>query len=111
MRKGHPLGKLLGLVLLLVIIAYIIYGMRGGHLGVSGKAYTGQNVQVLSYPDCMDSDHGKEYWTRGSTYNIKDGGVYDDFCEDWNELVEYFCNNDYVDRITIRCECYFGACR
>ncbi len=107
--------KLLAWLFLLGIIFYVVLSVRNGQANLGGDAvvtgiHEGRQVEILKMPVCTDTDKGKEYRWLGQTYNTYDNKVYDDYCEDEDTLVEYFCNNDYPDRINVNCDCFKGAC-
>ncbi len=107
-------GKLFGWFFILGLLGYVAFSITQGQSGATGEAIReqyGEDVQVIRYEDCRDTDKGKEYRLKGQTYNIDENEVKEDYCQGEEKLVEYFCNNGYPDRISIPCNCEEGVCR
>ncbi len=107
------LGKLFAWLFLLAIAGYVVFSIlqgRGATGNVAKVPATGEPAQIIRYPDCIDTDDGKNYDRPGRAYNADEKVVYNDYCADASTLVEYFCNNKYPDRISVPCDCYDGAC-
>ena len=69
---------------------------------------------------CSDSDNGADYtvvgWTRGqqkSLFSMKSTSTtvsVTDYCSDESTLVEYTCENNYVSKSNVNCNCEEGIC-
>lgn len=61
---------------------------------------------------CTDSDNGKNYYTKGTTWDSYSGFDKIDYCSDSKSLVEYYCFDGYRKLILISCldKCMGGAC-
>ncbi|MFH1222156.1 MAG: Kazal-type serine protease inhibitor [Candidatus Micrarchaeota archaeon] len=61
---------------------------------------------------CYDSDNGQDRYEKGQVE--KDGGVNNDYCTDSNYVREYYCDNNDVRYLDLRCEngytCSDGYC-
>jgi hypothetical protein len=74
------------------------------------------------YNDCIDSDGGKDYYEKGTTYN--ENIVYVDSCTKCTansegsssttcfSVIEYYCSSQGIDSVTYVCpdQCVNGAC-
>jgi len=107
--------KLFAWSFLIALIFYIVFSITQGTSGMASKSISGyafaQDVKIISFPECIDTDNGKAYKVPGHTYNIRDNVVHDDYCENTGLLTEYFCNNAFPDRINVPCDCFDGMCR
>lgn len=61
---------------------------------------------------CTDSDGGKNYYTKGTTWDSYSGIDKIDYCSDSKSLVEYYCLEGYRKLTLISCldKCIDGAC-
>lgn len=61
---------------------------------------------------CTDSDGGKNYYTKGTTWDSYSGVNQVDYCSDSKSLVEYYCLEGYRKSVLISClqSCTSGAC-
>lgn len=74
------------------------------------------NNSIAAYPECYDSDFGKDVYTKGT---IAQSDLYTelpivDKCSENGNLVEYYCDNGYMKSIEMQCPegstCNDGAC-
>ena len=61
---------------------------------------------------CTDSDGGKNYYTKGTTWDSSSGVNQIDYCSGSKSLVEYYCLEGYRKSVLISClqSCTSGAC-
>jgi hypothetical protein len=68
--------------------------------------------ECIEGPKCMDSDDGKDKFTKGTV--TVEGEDYDDDCYSKSSVLEYFCSGDSVKTEKIGCgsdhECLNGKC-
>ncbi|MBD3210875.1 hypothetical protein GF318_05850, partial [Candidatus Micrarchaeota archaeon] len=71
-----------------------------------------ENGRCVEGPACMDSDSGKDKYTKGTV--TVDGEDYDDECYDEDEVIEYYCDGDDPQSDKMSCgtdhECMMGKC-
>lgn len=61
--------------------------------------------------ECVDSDNGKNYFEKGTTFELTDSYAYKDSCNG-NVLTEYFCSSGSRGSVTYNCPngCSNGVC-
>jgi hypothetical protein len=76
------------------------------------KGYLCKDGECIEGPKCMDSDDGKDKFTKG-TVTVEDD-EYDDNCYSNSAVLEYFCSGDNVKTEKLTCgsdhECSNGKC-
>lgn len=126
----------LQLLVLFFLVGTASADLPGTCKGENGKTYCGSKSQAsscycdnvcASYGDCCtdykevcnaltgtckDSDGGQNFYTNGIvTTGVNEGG-FSDFCLDSNQLIEYYCSGNEVNKIDYKCQtgCKDGAC-
>jgi hypothetical protein len=95
-------------LVLVAIGGYIIVALAQGP-GVTGNVVK-ETDDGTDLGTCVDRDDGKDYWKKSVTYNEGEDNMQRDHCATSVDLVEYFCNGNFVDRIKVKCTCYDGMC-
>jgi hypothetical protein len=79
---------------------------------INGKCVNETDKKTLL--QCKDTDLGENPFVKGKAHGrvspdvtVKD---FEDYCLNKNSLMEYFCNDNYVDYIMINCSCTRGHC-
>lgn len=77
-----------------------------------GNLQTGSISLPPAGVSCTDSDGGKNYYTKGTTWDRYSGVNQIDYCSGSKSLVEYFCLEGYRKSVLISClqSCTSGAC-
>ncbi len=77
-----------------------------------GNLQTGSISIPPAGVSCTDSDGGKNYYTKGTTWDSYSGVDQIDYCSGSKSLVEYYCLEGYRKSVLISClqSCTSGAC-
>jgi len=63
--------------------------------------------------ECIDTDVGLDYYSKGVIHYFDEKNVAQDFCSSYeNRLIEYYCAGDKYNKIVFECPngCFNGAC-
>lgn len=92
-------------------------GLMGDYLDecTTDKARDTKAELCVQEGTCMDTDGGKDYFTRGFTQLCDGGDCFKDYdyCMSANTLVEFYCDGDEVNSISYDCPngCTNGYCK